>query len=67
MQETYICCNEEYYVDSAVLDQRMDDAPANTIVEQLQKQLKAFKEKEAELEKQGGKSKGAVQTTARCL
>lgn len=38
VQEKYVC-TEEYFVESSNLVKAMDEAPAETILEQLQKQL----------------------------
>lgn len=45
MQENYVCCTEEYFVDCEQLAHVMDDTPAETIMEQLQKQLKEHKQR----------------------
>ena len=40
-----MCCTEEYFVDCEQLAHVMDDTPAETIMEQLQKQLKEHKQR----------------------
>ena len=45
VQENYVCCTEEYFADCGQLGHVMDDAPAETIIEQLQKQLLEHKKK----------------------
>lgn len=54
VQENYVCCTEEYFADCRQLGHAMDDAPAENIMEQLQKQLLEHKKKEQTAEKADG-------------